>query len=139
MHQSPDDFSTTRELEVLADPTFRQQVQRLHELTVYGRWAIVLLLWLTLGPFSLWALRHEMGLWHESFTWVAVRYGLADHYGATLGLAFCVGMTVATLIWQSRNIIWGLPKRDRRCLENQVLQIRRQGQSHPLWRWVCRL
>lgn len=120
------------------DPVFEEQVQNLHRLTVYGRWLFVTFLWLLIAPIALWNLRSEFALWKEYFTWVAVRYGLYFHPFATFGLAFCIGMTVAVLIWQSRNILFGLPKSERLRLEKQVYRIREQGQTHPLWKWVCR-
>ncbi|HYW19767.1 MAG TPA: hypothetical protein VE956_10725 [Nodularia sp. (in: cyanobacteria)] len=119
------------------DTTFTQQVQRLHQLTVYGRWFFVGCLWLTIAPFSLWNLRSELALLQQYFTWVAVRYGLFYNPLSTLGLAFCIGTTVSTLVWQSRNILLGLPQREQQRLEKQVLRIRQQGQTHPLWKWVC--
>lgn len=120
------------------DPVFKQQVQRLHHLKVYGRWLVVGLLWVTVAPLSLWGLRSEITLWLQYFTWVAVRYGLYYNPLPTLGLAFCIGMTVAVLIWQSRNILLGLPRQEQQRLEQQVCRIRQQGPSHPLWHWVCR-
>lgn len=119
------------------DQYFAQQVQKLHQLTVYGRWLFVSFLWLTIAPICLWNLRQEITLWREYFTWVAVRYGLFYHPLSTLGLAFCIGMTVAVLVWQSRNILVGLPQQEKQRLEKQVWQIRQQGPSHPLWKWVC--
>lgn len=119
------------------DPTFKQQVQRLHQLTVYGRWLVVGLLWISVAPLSLWALRSEIALWLQYFTWVAVRYGLYYNPLPTFGLASCIGMTVSVLVWQSRNILLGLPRPEQRRLEQQVLRIRQQGSSHPLWKWVC--
>ncbi|BAZ53394.1 hypothetical protein NIES4103_60690 [Nostoc sp. NIES-4103] len=119
------------------DPSFAQQVQKLHQLTVYGRWLFVAFLWLTLAPVCLWNLRTEISLWQEYFTWVAVRYGLFYHPLSTLGLAFCIGMTVAVLVWQSRNILVGLPQQEKQRLEKQVCHIRQQGPTHPLWKWVC--
>ena len=119
------------------DPSFAQQVQKLHRLTVYGRWLFVSGLWLSIAPFSLWNLRAEIFLWRQYFTWVAVRYGLFFHPLATLGLAFCIGMTTATLVWQSRNILLGLPHKEKQRLEKQVFRIRQQGATHPLWKWVC--
>jgi hypothetical protein len=120
-----------------SDPVFAQQVQRLHQLTVYGRWLFVAGLWLTIAPISLWKLQPEIALWRQYFTWVAVRYGLFYNPVPTLGLAFCIGMAAATLIWQSRNILIGLPKPEQQRLEKQVCRIRQQGPSHPLWKWVC--
>ncbi|BAY91852.1 MULTISPECIES: hypothetical protein [unclassified Tolypothrix] len=120
-----------------SDPVFGQQVQRLHQLTVYGRWLFVACLWLTIAPISLWNLQSEIALWRQYFTWVAVRYGLVYHPLATIGLAFCIAMTASVLIWQSRNILIGLPEPEKQRLEKQVFRIRQQGQSHPLWKWVC--
>ena len=121
-----------------ADPVFQQQVDRLHRLTVYGRWGIVALLWLTIGSFSLWSLRDAIALATENFTWAALRYGLVFNRLAAFGLAVCIGMTVAVLTWQTRNLIWGLPAADRQRLEQQVCRVCHQGRSHPLWKWVCR-
>ncbi|MBD2138416.1 hypothetical protein H6F32_12620 [Anabaena sp. FACHB-1237] len=119
------------------DPVFTQQVQRLHELTVYGRWFFAIFLWLTIAPFCIWDLRTEICLLQDYFTWVAVRYALIFHPFATVGLAFCIGMTVSVLVWQSRNILWGLPLAEKQHLHKQVYKIKQQGKSHPLWKWVC--
>lgn len=119
------------------DPLFKTQVQRLHRLTVYSRWLFVGLLWLVLAPISLWNLRGELVLLQDYFTWTAVRYAIIYNRLPALGLIFCVGVTVSVLIWQSRNILWGPPEDYLNYLERQVLRIRRQGKSHPLWRWVC--
>ena len=120
-----------------ADPSFIQQVQRLHQLQVYGRWFFVSFLWLTVTPVCLWNLSAEIALWRQYFTWVAVKYGLFYHPMATLGLAFCIGMTTAVLVWQSRNVLLGLPQQEKQRLEKQVFRIRQQGPSHPLWKWIC--
>lgn len=119
------------------DLSFTKQVQKLHQLTVYGRWFFVGCLWLTIAPLSLWNLRREIALLQQYFTWVAVRYGLFYNPLPTLGLAFCVATTVSTLVWQSRNILLGLPQQEQKRLEKQVLKIREQGQTHPLWKWIC--
>ncbi|MBD2446849.1 hypothetical protein H6G76_06655 [Nostoc sp. FACHB-152] len=121
----------------ITDPLFAQQVQKLHQLTVYGRWLFVTFLWLTIVPFCLWDLRSDIALWQQYFTWVAVRYGLIYHPLSTLGLSFCIGMTVAVLVWQSRNILIGLPQEEKERLEKQVCRIRQQGPSHPLWKLIC--
>lgn len=119
------------------DPNFKQEVQKLHQLTVYCRWLLVCLLWSSIGCLSLWNLRAEFILWKQYFTWVAVQYGLYYNPLPTLGLAVCIGMTAAVLVWQSRNILLGLPHQEQRRLEQQVMRIRQQGPSHPLWQWVC--
>jgi succinate dehydrogenase/fumarate reductase-like Fe-S protein len=54
-----------------------------------------------------------------------------------LGLGLCVAMTLATLVWQSSIILWGVNQRERRSLIQQVQKIQEQGKSHLLWRWVC--
>lgn len=118
-------------------PAFRQQVKRLHQLMVWGRWLVVLLLWLTVGTSSIWGLRADIALWLDYFTWTAVRYSLAYNPVQAVGLACCIGLTAAVLIWQSRNILWGMPRQEQERLEKQVYRIRQQGQSHPLWNWVC--
>ncbi|MEL6162326.1 MAG: hypothetical protein AAFY21_09695 [Cyanobacteria bacterium J06641_2] len=121
-----------------SDSSFNQQVQRLHELTVYGRWLVVIFLWLTVAPLCLWELRTEIELLREYFTWASVRYGLFFHPFAALGLGLCVGMTLSVLMWQSRNILFGMPVAEKQRLEKQVYRIRQQGSSHPLWKWVCK-
>ena len=119
-----------------SDPNFKIEVQRLHKLTVYGRWLTVILLWISVGSLSIWGLRDEIALWIENFTWAAVRYGLYFHRWPTLGLGLCLGMTLAVLTWQGRNLVRGLPLREKQRLEEQVRRIRQQGPSHPLWKWV---
>lgn len=118
------------------DPKFQAAVQRLHELTVLGRWLVVIVLWLTLGSASLWGLRYPISLMREYFTWAALRNGLAYHPIAAMGLGLCIGLTLGVLIWQSRNILFGLPKNQQRRLETMVLRIQQQGASHPLWKWI---
>lgn len=119
------------------DPIFKQQVQKLYQLILYGRWLVVGLLWLSVGSLSLWGLRSEIALWLQYFTWVALRFGLYYHPLPTLGLTFCLVMTISVIFWQIRNILLGLPPQEQRRLEVQVHKIRQQGATHPLWKWVC--
>jgi hypothetical protein len=119
------------------DPTFKQQVQKLHQLIIYGRWLVVGCLWLSIGSLSLWGLRSEIALWQQYFTWVALQYGLYYNPLPTFGLAVCIGMTISVIVWQSRNMLLGLPPKQQKRLEQQVQQIRQQGTSHPLWKWIC--
>ncbi|MBV6623131.1 MAG: hypothetical protein KI793_09350 [Rivularia sp. (in: Bacteria)] len=121
-----------------SDPSFSQQVQKLHRLTVYGRWLLVGFLWLTLAPLCLLELSAEIQLLQEYFTWASVRYGLLFHPFAAIGLGLCIGMTLAVLLWQSRNILFGMPTAEKQRLEKQVYRIQRKGSSHPLWKWVCK-
>jgi hypothetical protein len=118
------------------DPQFMAAIVRLHELTVWGRWAVVVGLWLTIGAWSLWQLRKVWEIVSEYFTWSAIRYGLIFNPWAAAGLGLCIGMTLSVLIWQSRNILWGLSRSEQKALEKRVLRIQQQGASHPLWGWV---
>jgi len=120
------------------NPTFKAQVQRLHQLTVYGRWLLVGILWISLGPLSLWGWRYELSLLRSHFTWAALRYGVLFNPWPALGLTLCIGMTLAVLVWQSRNILVGIPHEEQKRLEQQVRRIGQQGVSHPLWKWVCK-
>jgi len=117
---------------------FEQQVERMRQLAVIGRWLVAAVLWLTIGVASLWRFRRDLQLMMDYFTWAAMRYALAGAPLAAIGLGLCVGMTVSVLIWQSRNILFGLPQAERKQFERQVIKIRQQGTSHPLWRWIDR-
>jgi hypothetical protein len=119
-----------------SDASFTRQVEKLHLLTVYGRWLFAACLWLLISPFCLWDLRTEIILWQQYFTWVAFRYGLFFHPFSTFGLSFCIAVTLSVLVWQSRNILIGLPRQERENLVKQLCRIRQQGPSHPLWKWV---
>lgn len=134
MTQPNESLST---VEASQDPLLLVQVQRLHQLTVYGRWIFASVLWLTVGTISLWGLRYPISLAMEYFTWASLRYGLVFSRLPAFGLFLCIGVTLSILVWQLRNRLFGLPKSELRRLEQQVLRIRQQGSSHPLWKWVC--
>jgi hypothetical protein len=120
------------------DPIFKAQIDNLYRLNLYGRWLVIAALWLTVGVYSLWELRYPISLIQEEFTWATVKYGLICEPIPAFGLCLCVGMMTGTLVWQSRNIIWGIPKKEQQRLTQQVSNIRKQGSSHPLWKWVVR-
>ena len=115
---------------------FQQKVEKLYQLSIYGRWLFVVASWLTLGLYALWNLKEEIAIGLDYFTWAAVYYGLHFNFVPTLCLAFCIGVTVSALVWQSRNLIWGLPVEEKRRLEKQVKKILAQGNKHPLWKWL---
>ena len=115
---------------------FDKKVERLYQLTVYGRWLFITFSWLTVGIYGIWSLRSEISLLFDYFTWSAVYYGFHFNLIPTICLAFCVGVTVSVLVWQSRNILWGLPSKDRQKLEQQVRKIVATGTKHPLWKWI---
>jgi len=123
--------------EQISDQLLERQVQRLIEVQTYLRWIFDGFLWLTVGTASIWALRSDIDLWIAAFTWAAVRLTLTFNRLPMLGLGLCVAMTLATLVWQSSIILWGVNQRERRSLINQVQKIQQQGNKHWLWRWVC--
>ena len=133
----PDGNASVETVVEAADSRFQLEVERLYRVTLYGRWSVVIGLWLTVGALSLWGLRYPISLLLDYFTWSAVRYGLAFNRLPAIGLATCIGLTVAVLLWQSRNELFGPSQRDRQRLERQVQRIRLQGRSHPLWKFVC--
>ncbi|MCG8362259.1 MAG: hypothetical protein MJA27_02870 [Pseudanabaenales cyanobacterium] len=120
------------------DPTFEEQIERLRQCILRTWWRVVSVLWLTIGLLSIWGLRFEIQTWLDYFTWTAVRYGLAYNPIYSFGLALCLGLTISLLISESRHILFGLAKAERRRLERQLLHILQQGPSHPFWKWVVR-
>ena len=115
---------------------FQRKVARYYQLTIYLRWIVVVLLWLTIGVYGVWGIRDEIKLWFDYFTWSAVHYGLAFNLIPTICLAICIGMTLSVLLWQSRHIIWGLSDKEKYYLEKKVEKILATGSSHPLWKWI---
>jgi hypothetical protein len=126
-----------QDIDAVSDQLLERQVQRLIEVQTYLRWIFDGFLWLTVGTASIWALRSDIELWIAAFTWAAVRMSLISNRLPMLGLGLCVAMTLATLVWQSSIILWGVNQRERRSLIQQVQKIQEQGKSHLLWRWVC--
>ena len=120
------------------DATFRQEVERLHQINLYGRWVVLGLLWLTVGCLSLWGLRYPISLLLDYFTWSAVRYGLIFNRLPAIGLLVCIFFALSLLLRQMRFWSFGITPAERQRLEKQVCQIRLQGESHPLWKFVCR-
>ena len=86
-----------------------------------------------MGSLSLWSFRPELILLHQYFTWTALRYGLAYHRWAALGLGLCLGLTVALLVAESRYLLFGLAKGEQQRLEIWLRRINRQGPRHRLW------
>ena len=133
---APSAAESTPEIEL--DPIFKNQIDNLYRLNLYTRWTIIALLWGVVGSYSLWELRYPISLIQDDFTWTAVKYGLITNQIPAFGLCLCVGMMTGTLVWQSRNIIWGIPNKEQQRLTKQVCQIRQQGSSHPLWKFVVK-
>jgi len=137
MNSDNSDAISEASSEISIDPLLERQVQRLIEVQTYLRWIFDGFLWLTIGTASIWALRSDIELWIAAFTWAAVRISLAYNRLPMVGLGICVAMTLATLVWQSSIILWGVNQREKRSLVAQVKRIKEKGKSHPLWRWVC--
>jgi hypothetical protein len=116
--------------------SLRQQVQRLHQLEIYGRWLAVAAIWMSFGIYAIWGLRREIALWQQHLTWAAVRYALAYNPMPSLCLFFCLGVTAAVMVWQGQRALLGLSHRERQRLEKQVEKIQAIGPRHPLWKWV---
>ncbi|MGB5959423.1 MAG: hypothetical protein WBG73_02095 [Coleofasciculaceae cyanobacterium] len=134
MPQSDDQTPQTEPLEL--DPVFKLQVQRLHQLTVYARWLLVALLWVTLLPLSLWHWSYEISLMRSHFTWAALRYSFIFNPLPGMGLTICFAVTIAVMVWHSRNILLGIPRIEQKRLEQQVRRIYQQGPTHPLWKLI---
>ena len=136
--ERPDECApnTDRDKLIKHNPAFAEAIDRLHRLNVIGRWLTLLILWLTVGGWSLWQLRKTWQILQDYFTWSAIRVGLMFHPIAAVGLGLCIGLTLSTLIGQSRNLIWGLPDYEQAALRGRVLKIQQQGRSHPLWNRV---
>ena len=107
----------------------------LHRCTTIGRWLCVLLLWLALGIPSLWFLRNEISLWYDQFTWVALWYSFRAHPWPSFALSLCVGMILSTLVWQSRNILWGLSPSELDRLSRYAQHLRQRRTRSTLWLW----
>ena len=120
----------------LDQTNLNQHIDRLYQFNIYRRWFIIICLWLTIGVYSLWTLRREIALWIDNFTWIAVKYALAYNKIAAIGLGFCLGFTLATLISQSIYILQGYSPRQKYLLEQQVLNIQAKGQKNFLYRWI---
>jgi len=61
--------------------------------------------WISIGSLSLWGLRSEIALGNTLLGW---RCDMAYYNPLpTFGLAFVSVLTVAVLVWQSRNILLG--------------------------------
>jgi hypothetical protein len=132
MSDRADDRSSEKPL----DPAFAAGIDRLHDLTVLTRWGVILGLWSTVGALSLWGIRQYLAPLVDYFTWSGLRYILIFNRPSAMGLIICIALTLSTLLWQSRNILWGRNAEEQERLHQRLLQINQQGESHPLWRWV---
>ncbi len=121
------------------DPILEQEVEKLHQLTVYGRWILVAICWLTLVPWGLWELRETISLCQEYCTWAAVRLGIEFNLLASFVLTFVIAITTSVLVWQSSHILrGGLSDKEKYYLAKKVKQIRQEGKKNIFWYWLMR-
>jgi hypothetical protein len=114
-----------------------REIQKLHQLMIYGRWIAVATVWILIVPFALWDMRETIQLCIDYCTWSNIRLGLEFNPWSALGLSFSVGFALSVLVWQSINILKGeLSGRQKYYLSQQVQKIRQQGKKHWLYRWV---
>jgi hypothetical protein len=118
------------------DPDFQADLERLHQLTVRWRWAVVVGLWLTIGALSLWGIRVNLWLMSQYFTWSALRYAFLFNRGSAIGIMICMVMTLSLLLRESQEILFGRSASEQERLHQQLVRIKQQGASHPLWRWL---
>lgn len=88
--------------------------------------------WLVLGSLSVWWVRDEIALLTDYFTWVGLRYAIVYNRPAAIALSFCIGLTLAELIWFCRYAVWGLSSRQKVQLEAWFGEIRDEGDRHLL-------
>ncbi len=114
-----------------------REVQKLLETYQNGLYGLLVLVWLVIGIPSLFALRDHIRRLLEYFTWTAVKYMLFYKPGlASLGLLFCVAVTLYVLLTQSRLEVFGLFESERDSLDFVVSRIQRLRSNHPLRRWL---
>ncbi len=124
------------DLALSPDPLLIQQVAKLQQLEVWRRWLSMLLMWLTLGSWSLWELRESIVILREYFSWSGVVYGCYFHLGGGCGLLFCVLSTCSSLVWQIGHVSGQLSAKERHQLEVRVQQIQASKKENWLWRWI---
>jgi hypothetical protein len=112
-----------------------QEIERLHQLTVYGRWLLVAISWILILPWALWELRETISFCQEYCTWSAVRLGLEFNPWAALGLSFCVAFPTSVLVWQSSYILrGGLSDKEKYYFTKKITKIRLQNKRNWLYK-----
>ena len=108
-------------------------LERLLTIYTYLRWLVVILVWMTIGAWSIWSLREDIALWLSYFTWSAVRVALRSTPLPFLGLGLCVGITLSVLVWQSMYILFGFSPAQRQVLHRHLAIMDKWDKSHP---WI---
>ncbi|MGD1901024.1 MAG: hypothetical protein ACFB9N_02155 [Geitlerinemataceae cyanobacterium] len=107
----------------------------LHRCAVAARWLLVVCCWLAFGVPAMWFLRREFGLWLDFFSWAAMWYAFRVNPWPAFGLLLSFGLTLSTLMWQSRNILFGLAARELAQRHDEAQRLRTQGSRSTLWMW----
>lgn len=119
------------------DLMLEKQVQKLYYLTLYARWILVGIGWLTIIPWGLWQFRETFSLCQQYCTWAAVRMGIEFNLVASFAMTFIIAFTTSNLVWQSYHILkGGLSEKEKYHLAKQVKKIRQQGNKNILWHWL---
>lgn len=113
-----------------------QEIESLRQAMMRTWWWVCLGLWLTIGLLSLWWVRADLQELHQYFTWAAVRAMLAFNRSAAMGLGLCFGLTLALLLSESRQILWGISAGEYARLLSSLEKIHAQGPSHPQWKII---
>lgn len=114
----------------------KQEIEALRQAMMRSWWWICAGLWLSVGLLSLWWMRSDLQELYQYFTWAAVRYMLFYNRLAGAGLGLCVGLTLALLVSESRQILWGISEGEYARLLINLEKIHKQGPSHPQWKVI---
>ncbi|MEO0768342.1 MAG: hypothetical protein AAFY72_02750 [Cyanobacteria bacterium J06649_4] len=117
-------------------PETVQELEALRQDMMRTWWKICLGIWLTVGIGCLWWIRRDLVEISEYFTWAAVRSIFLYQRPAGTGLAFCIALTFVLLLSESRQILWGISKDERKRLLINLQRIHAQGPSHPQWKVI---
>ena len=114
-----------------------EEIKRLYQFNIYGRWIIVFVLCLLLLPWGIWQFRETISLCQDQCTWAAIRTGLEFNFFAAVAISFCIGLLTAILVKQSIYILrGGLSDKQKYYLAKKVQKIRNQGEQHWLYQWM---
>jgi hypothetical protein len=114
-----------------------QEIEKLHQLTIYGRWILVAISWVFILPWALWDLRETISLCQEYCTWSAIRSGMEFNPWAALGVTFCVAFATSVLVWQSSYILrGGLSDKEKYYFTEKIKKIRLKGKDYWLYKLI---
>lgn len=113
----------------------KEEIERLYQLTVYGRWILVTISWVFILPWALWDLRETISLCQEYCTWSAIRSGMEFNPWAAFWLTFCVAFATSVLVWQSSYILrGGLSDKEKYYFIEKIKKIRRKNKNNWLYK-----